>query len=1299
MPTQILPGPGSEAIQSITLPAAPSTPYVLRATIPLPAGTSVKNLGVRNGPDPTAWWPTAWLRVARTKDFDYYEVVAGIESGTDAVFEIDKVTEPSYPAGSHLFNHYGLQVVPPPCLINADAWEILNRPNALIFSVQLVGANGQLETHDVSLTGGFGMDDSADPFGAEGEAPGRMWRTDRQQFGWHRWSGLARTLYKHVAIQAGGAYGYLHVFATVQAYSPEIQFEINYHQGGFEERNQPSQVLLNPTSGESQGGREETTFVDPYGNMRGNDVIFSRIFVKGFSTLDPADGFAGAWTLTPRLMQGGNPADSAFALSAAGTNSQAICKRVNVNNANERHVLPITFERAWRFAVHPTGSVTPYAKFVTGMANWQGGGWGFGPLGKPNLSNNPAIDLADQATAARTMLQSLLPYQVEQQATSGHTGMNPASFFLPGSYDVYGGSTSGTGMWPYYGQKTAELGTTTAQDILLVEQLRGHSRMYGAIYANISGHPVAPTRFAPAGVAPWRMVDRRFERTSQGILDQPFRVSSNAINNRKVHLASYNPGPVGTQFQQADLGTASDPTPNVPDWWAGGPSTGGPIACDAFNGTLPIELPLSHSLAPNVTDLAVPVILQISGAGAFNSAKSLTLKIEGEGEFDIAAEELLTITGPSANIPQVQAVQSVDKWKKITKLSITAKSGTLLATELLTVGRASIGIADYHGANAITCLDDQHSVRYHAIDKTLAILYFDTLGVLYSMMSGALAQMTWWEKSGAAKRLVATWNGGFNRGSPLARDTAWCIDRACTAIALWNGRFESSTVDLFWRSWTDFLDAMFRNMRLPNKLWQSISGKEFKQPPLGTSSFEEDDKVFFGFAGRELSYFLHAFSMLISIKGRSYSALQRQVVEAATPFKDYLWKTLGGNGTGIYNYVPHSLVTRNGVIVNPDAVVQAADTWTNYLTQAEIPAANPISGCLLNPATFPTVDDDRFVAEVAGTAITPGTPLTLANAASDTGGPAPVRLTINGGTTYAPLSSLTAANRKRRTFRIVGTCPLGAFCDDARFVAEKDGNTIVALTPLTLANTTVGGGQARKVEVSLFAGTTFTSPQLAGGKSITFRIVGTNALDQAIEEFLVCNGSGSIVQRWRSANSFKTVTMIQPSSITGALASTEKFRIGTPTKLMVCEGKGTAAQVFQSYQHFATITSIAMLTTTEAARTAAPDSGTLLVTELFRFGVPEVGLKQFSTSFPGLEANPIGQEMYHPYGLAVIKHYADLDGDAAEIAAIDECIKRYASAGSLAAAKTAMESWGEYSGGPTNRLEQWAPLLWALRNA
>lgn len=1333
---------GFEAIQTIKTDGAASTPYVLTAVLPVPVNQP-GTFGVRKGDVADQWFPTSSQLIARTKSHDYYEVQARIDSGSQTLFSVDDLSDPALQAAVESYDHDGILQPRSTVTINHDAWVLLNTPLSGALKLKFYAPAVTSAAAEVDLFGGYGVALLSIPEGK----PDRMWTSPRQTNGYHRWGPHLRTVYKHVPVVPGGALGYLHIFATVGADSPEIQFEINWHNGGFEERlggagGGVGQTELDPEAGNTPSTDRDTPRL-PLGQYRGGDIIFARVLISGLAGMSPAEGFSGTWTVTPRLQHGGGAADTSFNIGLSTANEHAMVRQVNFSNPNERHILPITFERPFRFAVHMS-SVTPYAKRVVGMADWTVGGFGFSPIGVPDLTNwgGAAIDLTTEANVARQMLKELKPYTCEGEGTGANdfVGMLPVSPFLPGSWSPYGGLTSGSGMWPYNGMKAAWTAERDALEIMMVEQLRNRARTYGALYGNVSGHPAVATDFQQGDRAPWARFDRRFEKQGGVPQDQPFGVSSHNPSTpfpgrRKVHLAAYNPGPTfGGQTEQP-----LDPTPNTPDWWMGSApgaynADTNPLAprpLDEANTIMPLELNLAHTLPPNQGDLAVKVIMQIHGAGAFNNTKSITLRIEGTGEFDIFATEDVVLTGPASDPPLVQSKVSVASWKTISRLAIVAKSGTLLATELLTVGRSGAQYADYHGTDSITAIDGQHAIRYHASNKALATLAWDPLAMLYLFMDAADARMTHWE--GSHGRWPGNHNGA-HRGNQAERGFAWATDMICARIAFDNARLGQTLVDFYWRRWTDRVNDFYLDSQMPNHLWQLVTGKEFKEMPTGGSSLESEPGPFWGLSGREMGYTVHALAMILNVKGRDYSALKQRLANMALGIRDVAWAvnpsgTLSGS---VGNYLPLAISYPPGSTIPRPSLqggsIPAGDNVTYYLTSDDVPSQNPISGTLINPGRpggpgFPTVDDDYYVAELTGVALgAGGAALTILNGGtSSTGGPTQLALKINGASTFT--------GAKRRTFRVTGTNPWGVAVDDGYFVAERDGNTILQNVALSLAHLNNGSvidpafrwRSDQYIEVLLLAGDTYTS-----SKHFALSIVGARADGQVVTEVLQMRGNGAKEQRFRTCNKFYSVSSITPvlgtlwSQVNDpcvkigtpsvqpfpTLVSTEKFAVGTPTKFMVVLGKGSnppSSQTFHSYQHFKTITEIKMLTNAQAARTGNPDLGSLVVGELFRFGVPVSGLRQQSNLNPGLEANPIGQEPYHlGYTLAILRLMGAELGDAA---AADTCILRYTGEASLTASLALLlgGTWTENGGGslaPANApMYQWLPLIWALQYA
>lgn len=274
------------AVQMLRVDAPPTAPYTLHATLALPAGTVGNNrLAVRalDGIT-TAWFQTQSELIARTKTHDYYEVFVDVTSGTATRFAVDLVTGNvdltfvARDAGGYTVTRANRPK------INTDAWNLLNLGHTFGGGLQLKlsattrGGGAELLSDRAFLTG-FG-----EPWtgvaGLDSPQANRMWTVPRSNIGNHRWGPLARTLYKHIPMKVGGDSGYLHIWMTAFANTPEVQVIMNWHNGVIEERSD--------VPGTGGGEIEDPVFGEVgspaggFGVARMRDVIFTRLQLTGF---------------------------------------------------------------------------------------------------------------------------------------------------------------------------------------------------------------------------------------------------------------------------------------------------------------------------------------------------------------------------------------------------------------------------------------------------------------------------------------------------------------------------------------------------------------------------------------------------------------------------------------------------------------------------------------------------------------------------------------------------------------------------------------------------------------------------------------------------------------------------------------------------------------------------------------------------------------------------------------------------------------------------------------------------------
>lgn len=276
----------------IRVDSPPTAPYTLRCVLPIASGRVAR--GDRLGVRPLArevndgWFQTQTELIARTKSHDYFEVCVNVTSGTHTQFAVDvvdgdvNITSVSYDSGGYqIMRDNGFAIDP-------QAWRVVNAGSApfndpaLSFDLRaVVAGGGQTQLSDRAYLTGFGPISGS--FAASPQRK-KMWTSANEPVGHHRWGNVVRTLYKHIPMKPGGNSGYLHVWATVFANSPEIQFIVNWHNGVVEERRS---VPGTPGTGdiEDPSSLEEGTATGGFGAARMRDVLFSTLELSGFQSL------------------------------------------------------------------------------------------------------------------------------------------------------------------------------------------------------------------------------------------------------------------------------------------------------------------------------------------------------------------------------------------------------------------------------------------------------------------------------------------------------------------------------------------------------------------------------------------------------------------------------------------------------------------------------------------------------------------------------------------------------------------------------------------------------------------------------------------------------------------------------------------------------------------------------------------------------------------------------------------------------------------------------------------------------
>jgi hypothetical protein len=1242
--------PSGRAIQSIKVDSPPATPYCLSAVIVVPRGTLTQDtrFAVRrlNASD-SVWFQTQVDFMARTDLHDYYEITTRVQDGSGTDFVVDLVSSDILAFEDRTDEFGGTVRKYQQASINADAWNAANFGDpslggGLAFLLQGQSRSGGNQTlSERAYLTYFGMS----PF--DPPQIRKMWTDQGRSNGYHVWGPLKRTLYKHIPMKRGGAYGYAHVYATVYADSPEIQYVVNFHNGVIEERRapsgQPGGDIEDPLSGDLG------TDTSGFGVSRAEDVIFTRLLVSGFSQLPPVEGTNG-WRMTPYLKSGGTLHDTTYyenpAVGSVEPDTHALVRQMSASDLNRRHPLLLNFERCFRFSVHPTGT-TPYANLVTGRCDWSlYGGWMFTPFGVPDLaaigSSASGIDLSSKATTARTSLRTLTAYKADNVSTAN--GNTPQGYFLPQSWNRYGGETSLDGMWYDYGMKQAWDARQAGLDILYIEQLRVMSRTYGCMYYNLGGMPVNPHWHAEGGNAQWDRADRRFIRTSSGIKDAPFTIS--ALRNpvaraQKILTADYNPGPTGAvngQSRTPEDSFTQFGISGVPDWWAWGEIGTNGVGVGIPGSSWAVDLVMTTASTPGlrtsqpppatVTDLgvtldqSVPITIYVSDpSDTFDQTKSVTFQLTGTGEFDLPIVESVVVAGVSGGRAPYYSISSVGEFKTLTEIKVTALSGTFTGSEQsFFFGRAAQDVPEYFGFNGWQAMDDQHTIRQQPIHAALFLLTNDPVAKLYMWMNAMDARMRFWERGGAAFDLPFIDRGG-QHGWAAVRDFAFAVNAWSQWMAVAQGHFNTDfgrqivwdqslpfapnlKATFYAKNYVDVIEARFLNDKMSNGMYGSYINKNTKLAPYGNTNGNPNGdspaSVLHITAGREECYYTAALAAFTNIyippeyastTGNGMSALKASELARSTSFKDFLWDNTPSAGSGYNIYMP-SLVRRNpdgSPMVLFGGVADTVGTWDVYgPALSGLPEYNPVTGLAIHPLTYPTYDDDRYAVAQNGTSAQ-----------------------LNSGSVGAGTAFTLAAN------------------DSGASYATGALNGTKIPTPVVL----------------IVSGTSFTN-----AKQRTFLVTGTGYVD----------GGANL-------------------------------NVGVITDTIIAQGNGGSTQFFSTQRHFVTVTEIKLIAGTN-------DRGSTVVGETFKFGTNTVGMQGYRKNTSGsLLEERIGatEDSYALCALATHKYLADSGlGSASDV---NTLIQRVTSAASVPDAFTAMKSYTEYGGGaPVGRIEMASRMLWQL---
>ena len=933
---------GGEEVQTIKYPGSPTLPFLLTATVPLPATAEPRKLGIRRGVPATDWYATDVRLMARADGVDYYELAAWINSGSpSSPISVDSLDSLPWQF-SQKFDPGGVPENWIPSIVNPDAWSmLLNEENAIVLQFQ--GPQGR--TAYIPLCGGYDTENV-------------MFQQRLQDSGYLRLGQVWRTLYKYKFIEG---FGGVHIFASVMPTS-EIQFELNWNNGSVEERRTQQEVSL---------GNLPNLFLDVYGRARQGDVIFSRVKV-----LLNIPGQTVPWTWTPQFTED----------TCMRTATSALVKQASDTDTGAHHVLPVMFERPFRFAVHTT-DVTPYVKRVLGMADWTKdlGGFAFVPgLGLPAAAPS-GLDLDAYNTTCKSALGSVSGYPSGANYT-------PPSPFLPGMWVMYGGMTSGEGMWPYNLSAWFSSAQRSGWERALIEQMRMRTRTPGAIYYLKSGYPVVPQLHANGPNAPWRRgQDRRFIKTSGNVVhDFPFRFSD------LVRRGNAHPG----RIDEANYNPYSRTSIDDDDFY---------VAEIAGNLITPTPFPLTLVATELASGVGAPISLRITSAAAFSGSDTITVELVGTDEAGLPYTESITINGSGSG---TQTRATVGEFSSLTSATVTNISGAT-ATEKFRLGVIA-GVPDHFGFDGITPIDDQHAGRFHCINRALFLGAGDPIAMLYILVDAQLARMRWWEREGTNRQLSENAQG-TGGGMPEVRDFAWGCDMiACAWAILAALGPPTGAVDLF-GNWIRVARTRFKTAQMSNKLFQAYNGgKEGKFIPYGTGEPLAGDRPNGGgellhwmTAGREVAWLTPPILQLASLYGNPDPDLRAALRDSILGWRNHIWGIPPGkatNSAGQYTYM--AMRPLGGPIS------------TIYEDQGELPEFNSL-GYALNPPSYPTFADDWWITSKALDTLVVSTPITLAHTAPSVATvPIPFTATITGGATFGP--------GKRIVLRVVGTDRLGA---------------------------------------------------------------------------------------------------------------------------------------------------------------------------------------------------------------------------------------------------------------------------------
>jgi len=1405
------------AIQMIRAYAPPSAPYVLQATFAVPLGTLGDNrFAIRRleSAANTAWYQSQVEHIGRTLSHDYYEIIANITDGPghtvegEERFAIDLVSGDVSLTTVQATAGGGSVTRPVEASINNIAWGAVNSGaffgGGPRFSLQFQTRQGTIEQSRNSYLTGFGTPWTSSGIGLDVPQRDRQWTVPSQNIGNHRWGPVARTLYKHIPMFPGGDLGYIHVWATVFANSPEIHFIVNWHNGTVEER------TAQPGSGSAYEYEDPIlgeigTPPGGFGIARMRDVLFTRLQIQGIRdffmpdsptvpvtgatyteatkritksgaftnyTHRPNDRFVvdagtgatageyviaskvdnntialetsiGAaadaqtdigghvvdyWMITPELRDStafNAPADPAMrATSAARPDSYALVKQISDTDMNRLHPLLVTNERSFRFSLH-TNTVTPYQKWVVGRADWSKGGWGFSPMGAPDVDAvNSAVVLTfsgatyTDATKAITKTGAFTKYR---HLTGDRVYINAGADATKGEYVIasrqsddeirlstsIGAAANGDTdigghimldltpnaetaktrlrtLLPYSWDSNSREGLMTDGMNVLGTFMPGSGQAYGGVASGAGMWYDYGVKSAldpkPGALEILKVEQLRNQSRNPGCLYynitgmpvNPWRHAANGTNapwyrrNRTFQIAGGQlrdtPFSIAALREGSPAGMARAQRLLTADY---NPGPSGQIPSTNVNST-PTDA-IGDGSAPDWWAWGADTNGDGVGDGIPGNLLVANFTISPGGD-PMQYDTLRHTTNPPLADLGPFRDEAAPLQVQIKNAS-TFQSDTTIVFEITGTGQQDLAATEQ-----LTCTGYQANGSYQSVQSFQTAGQFKTVSRIKVISVTGTVEATEMFTFGRASQRIPYYNGPDNI-TPI--DWQHYIRQSSGNKALYL-LTNDPLAKLY--LWMNAMDARMCYWEGAGQ-WSNLAGIQYGAPNRGTNST------------REHAWMIDAFCTWMAIASAHYkltdaSTGANALVFGETPLSFGAARWLG---TAMYRFQNSKMVNgmwisywdnknakesplgdKNGIPGNSSCYYISAGRENCYL----MPTLHMLSNVWFpNTGAGTLYDAYRTQGAALRTLLRGMAPGFKDYATVQLPSPTgeyfmypPVAARLRNGQ-YVPPSSIADSEG---TWEIFG--PTHATIHEANW------KTGLAISPATYP--TVAADRF----VTAVAGNTI-------GSNHVFTVVNANV------------GQTYASGPWAGTQIPTPVVLtVTPSSDTFTNAKKRKFRItgtgwndttqsvGTITEDLFVQGRGSGAgvaQKFSTLKHFTTVTAIARVDDGDW------DSGTLVAGESFTWGNKLVGMRS------DYAAEQLGDsEGFHfGYPLAVIKYLCEIDGVSSSD--VDTLIQRFTGTASLADALTAMQGYPEYpeaSGlsGPGQRFEQHAKLLWQL---